>query len=1726
MCSDGLVCNGVEKCQAGACRPGVVPGCDDGIACTADNCDENAGGCVHTPSDAACDNDAVCDGAERCDPAVGCQPGTPVVCADDGIACTVARCDETVRGCVHEPDDGRCADGDLCTIDTCDVAAGCAYGPSGICKPKTLVLGSVADTYIRAGNETSWDHGAAATLHVDRSPEALAYLRFDLGAVTSPVLRATLRLFCEDSGTEGGTVYPVADSTWIEGTGNGSASGANGPGLAFDEVDTNGNDSIGSGDTSPYVPDFTRPLAAFGQVRAAEYYEVDVTAAFQDGAGVYTLAIGDGGSNGAAYAARESGVASRRPVLRLDLGIGPECATDADCNDGRFCTGGEACVTGRCEAGTAVVCDDAVACTIDFCDEATDACATAARPNGTACDDGNVCTQTDACIAGRCIGGEPVICAALDQCHDPGACDPATGTCTTPAKPDGAPCDDSDLCTLADTCQAGTCVGANPMVCAAQDQCHEAGVCDPATGVCSDPVRPDGAACEDGSLCTQADACLAGRCVGAEPVVCTALDQCHAAGICNAATGLCSNPLKPSGTACADGNLCTQTDTCQAGACVGSHPLSCAATDQCHGAGVCEPATGMCSNPAKPNGTVCSDGNLCTQVDRCVAGTCVGMDRVVCAALDQCHLAGVCNPTTGVCSSAEKPAGTLCSDGDFCTRMDMCEAGACVGGDPATCAASDQCHTPGACDPATGACSDPAVADGSPCDDGTLCTRTDVCLGGTCSGHDSVMCEALDQCHAAGACNPVTGMCSTPAVTDGAGCDDGDLCTQVDSCRAGVCVGAPPVACAARDRCHVAGACDPATGACSEPVVTDGTGCDDDDLCTRVDSCRAGVCVAAAPVGCRARDQCQEEGVCDAATGMCTDPMVTDGAGCDDGDLCTQVDSCRAGVCVGAVPVACTARDQCHVAGACDAATGMCTDPMATDGAACADGDLCTRVDSCQAGRCVGAAPVACTARDQCHIVGVCDAATGMCADPMATDGTGCDDGDLCTVGDRCAAGTCVAGAPIMCAARDRCHAAGVCDPATGLCSEPGVADGAGCGDGDLCTVGDRCVAGTCVAGAPLMCVARDQCHAAGVCDPGTGACSEPVVADGTACDDGDLCTVGDRCAAGTCVAGAPVMCAASDQCQVASVCDPATGMCSTTAVADGAGCDDGDLCTVGDRCAAGTCVAGAPIMCAARDQCHAAGVCDPATGMCSTLVVADGSACDDGDRCTRVDTCQAGVCVGANSVVCTARDQCHAAGACDPATGACSSPAATDGTACDDGAPCTTGDTCQAGLCVTGAPVVCAPLDQCHGSGECNPVTGSCTHPTKADGTGCDDGDPCTRRDTCQAGVCARGEVVTCAAPDSCHEDGVCDPATGSCSNAAKPDGTACDDGAFCTVDDTCQAGVCQGTARDCSGSGGACADAVCDEAATACVARPYPNDTACDDGDRCTRSDRCQAGVCVGSDPVTCTPADQCHETGVCAPATGVCSSVTKPDGAACDDGDVCSADDVCFGGVCLGESLVDDDGDGFCDAVDVCPLVSDPEQADADGDGIGDLCQCTAPAPGRCIAGGGSRRTDCFMEFMSVGPVTLNNRGTTVKPQLRCRDGDPACDLDGARDGQCTFGVSVCFGNADPRLPACMPDMVDGVEVLQPRVAGAGVVNGYANAQVLEGALGDLGLEVRRRRQVIVDPVAPVGDNLCSPLIRVQTPSPATAGGKAVQQAFVFRATALSGRADKDRFVTICE
>ncbi|MCA9517916.1 MAG: choice-of-anchor A family protein [Myxococcales bacterium] len=142
------------------------------------------------------------------------------------------------------------------------------------------------------------------------------------------------------------------------------------------------------------------------------------------------------------------------------------------------------------------------------------------------------------------------------------------------------------------------------------------------------------------------------------------------------------------------------------------------------------------------------------------------------------------NQIVPLCSYPANP----CEDGDVCTDTSCSPQTGCAYA-PVDCSDGNGC-TDDLCDP-TGGCMNPPSLLGTACSDEDACTLTDQCDGeGACVGVNDVVCEAADACHVAGTCDPATGACSSPAAPDDTACDDGDMCTN-DSCQGGVCVGEP-----------------------------------------------------------------------------------------------------------------------------------------------------------------------------------------------------------------------------------------------------------------------------------------------------------------------------------------------------------------------------------------------------------------------------------------------------------------------------------------------------------------------------------------------------------------------------------------------------------------------------------------------------------------------------------------------------------------------------------------------------------------------------------------------------------------------------------------------------------------------------------------------------------------------------------------------------------------------
>jgi hypothetical protein len=432
--------------------------------------------------------------------------------------------------------------------------------------------------------------------------------------------------------------------------------------------------------------------------------------------------------------------------------------------------------------------------------------------------------------------------------------------------------------------------------------------------------------------------------------------------------------------------------------------------------------------------------------------------------------------------------------------------------------------------------------------------------------------------------------------------------------------------------------------------------------------------------------------------------------------------------------------------------------------------------------------------------------------------------------------------------------------------------------------------------------------------------------------------------------------------------------------------------CEGGDVCKDNHCVP-APGTCASTKDCGDPDlVCDKEAGLCVECVT-------DAD-CGALESCADAACA---AQICTpgqwACTPSGAAALCDDTGLELSVPVDCLGGTCFDSVclvgpgcvetpvagPCEDGDVCTVGDACSGGTCVSGAPDDCDDGDACTLdtcVTGAgCSHVIQE--AACDDGDVCTTFDTCVFGDCVGGPPLDCDDGNPCTDD-ACDPVLG-CQAVAND--AACDDGDACSTDDVCADAACVGGPPPDCDDGNPCTDDPCDPA-LGCQA--VANDAACDDGDACSADDVCADAACVSGPPLDCDDGDACSVDG-CDPASGCTYGASAAPGCCaeaseCDDGDPCTTAS-CDGFTCVfppDPAAPDLDGDGVCDE-------GDP---DDDGDGVPDEADA-APANSQvCSDVDADGCDDC-------------TSGTF----------DPAEDgPDGDGDGLCDAG-DVCPDTADP-------------------------------------------------------------------------------------------------------------
>ncbi len=675
-----------------------------------------------------------------------------------------------------------------------------------------------------------------------------------------------------------------------------------------------------------------------------------------------------------------------------------------------------------CDGGTdeLPVCDDEIACTIDVCDATlgcghwaandvcfdghdctNDVCDPLAGcrwlPRVGSCDDGNPCTIHESCLGGLCKGGTSTDCEDNSSCTA-NPCDPKSGCLALPVSP-GSACDPKQPCQQAGACEKGACVATVAKDCADGNDCT-ADACDAATGACSHSQATG--ACDDGSECTEDDACIGKACIGVPlPTCCTEAIDCVDGNGCT--TDVCSDgkcsylpPTPGALVACDDGNLCTNLSQCAGTLCVGVALTSCDDGNLCS-VDVCVSGSG-CGNKPLGDGASCDDGNACNGVALCKFGVCEAGSKPTCDDANPCT-DDACLAPTGCKFSVTNGA---CDDGSLCTRQDACQGGSCKGA-PLLCNDDVVCTTEH-CDPVVGCVYPPGTGS---CDDGNACTKADTCDGGACVGkllvcNDGAACT-VDAC--------VGGACSfDPAPLQDHACGDDSACTGAETCVGGSCKASIVIDCEDGNVC-TGSVCDKKTGRCQQSSVAGGcvtaTGCASDA------SCKAGVCIGVAIAGCCASvNACQDQNACtldscEKPAGTCMHQLLV-GVACNDGSACTLGDSCVQGLCRGGVPLACDDGNAC-TEDLCLPKAGC--QPQPRPFAPCVDGDLCNGAEVCAGSACSAGVALNCNDGQACT-ADACAAKTGCQYSGLG--GQLCDDGSECTSSDTCdSAGACK-GQPVV----------------------------------------------------------------------------------------------------------------------------------------------------------------------------------------------------------------------------------------------------------------------------------------------------------------------------------------------------------------------------------------------------------------------------------------------------------------------------------------------------------------------------------------------------------------------------------------------------------------------------------------------------------------------------------------------------------------------------------------
>ena len=956
-CDDANLCFDKDVCVDGVCKLGPKATCDDGKACTDDTCDP-AKGCAHKPNDAnKCDDgngctalDAckagVCAGIgipcddknpctdDICTPIGGCKPVANAKPCDDAKPCTVGEACKT--GICGGGLAKVCDDGNGCTADSCDPVKGCVFAPIAACSGVPYAVAFNC----KDPNSDAWKLDAplgALGWALDESPNppgaksAPCSLNYNNGkdfqcpigspfgfklnaSATSPLIDATkvkagtlMRVVFQRAGAWEANAFDNLD---IESSIDG--------GKTWKAVNLTALDPWAQPTWNTQVLDITSLSGAAFQLRV-RFSTTDCVVNTQAGPFIDSLVIQVGGCKDAA-GCNDNNVCTN-DVCDAATGKCTHIGNSVPCDDGTACTTGEACAGGLCKPGIAKKCDDLNPCTNDACDLATGCTATA---NTAVCDDGNACTDKDACAAGKCVPGATKVCDDKNLCTGD-ACDSKTGCINKGVPGVGQPACDG-------TVVNGRCykaVKANLSWATAEKECvtwggggHLVSMANLTENQAARSVANTACGVGASAWIGLNDAAAEGKYVWTDGTAPSYFNWNF--GEPNNSGNEDAVEFFPDGK----WNDIKATDLRGCYVCERTAPVPC------------------------DDGTVCTAPDLCDATAKCVPGAVKKCDDGNACTTDSC------DPVKGCVNAINTLA---CDDGNACTDKDVCKDAKCGPGLPKVCDDAATCTTD-SCDKVKGCVNAPVAGSGIPACDGEIsggrCYKAfkgvqtwdnaeAACKAWGGGGHLTSIANLTENALVRKNADLVCGVNKTTAIglndvavegkyvwidgtvstytnwlpgqPDNAGnedhvgmwnapgwndfpatwgydcyvcernapvpCNDGSACSTQDVCDAtGKCVGALPLKCDDANVC-TADSCDPKVG-CVHMPVTVTTPCDDGNACTDKDVCGTGTgkCAAGTPKVCNDNSVCTTDG-CDPKTGCTVVPAPGAGAPLCDGTV-------------------------------------------------------------------------------------------------------------------------------------------------------------------------------------------------------------------------------------------------------------------------------------------------------------------------------------------------------------------------------------------------------------------------------------------------------------------------------------------------------------------------------------------------------------------------------------------------------------------------------------------------------------------------------------------------------------------------------------------------------------------------------------------------------------------------------------------------------------------------